>query len=163
MLLFRQGLLQRQQEPSRLFAPKPLQLGTGDLFRNDCRAERQKTRRTVLSGHPSGYFFSVSFFTRSDTRDREAASRQHHGDDQNGEYIHHFLVLPVSFTIPKGYPIAGRKAIKPRERLYEDFLNHYLVAGAIFVLVRTFFETHEAGLARLTKPLASLSGLVFGV
>ena len=42
-------------------------------------------------------------------------------------------------------------------------LNHYLVAGAIFVLVRTFFETHEAGLARLTKPLASLSGLVFGV
>lgn len=42
-------------------------------------------------------------------------------------------------------------------------LNHYLVAGAIFVLAKTFFEKHEAGLARLTRPLASLSGLVFGV
>lgn len=42
-------------------------------------------------------------------------------------------------------------------------LNHYLCAGAIFVLVKTFFEQHEAGLARLNKPLASLSALVFGV
>ena len=42
-------------------------------------------------------------------------------------------------------------------------MNHYLCAGAIFVLVKTFFEKHEAGLARLEKPLATLSGLVFGV
>lgn len=89
MLLLRQGLLQRQQEPSRLFAPKPLQLPPAPL----------------VGEQPRG----------------GSHAEQHHGDDQHGEYIHHFLVLPVSFAIPKGYPIAGRKAIKPRERLYEDF------------------------------------------
>ena len=42
-------------------------------------------------------------------------------------------------------------------------LNHYLLAAGLFVLFRTFFETHAARLERFSHPLAKASDLVFGV
>ncbi|MDE6107433.1 MAG: acyltransferase family protein [Oscillospiraceae bacterium] len=68
-----------------------------------------------------------------------------------------FLIGSVGNLVtasPEGIPVPFNMAYG---------MNHYLCAGAIFVLVKTFFEKHEAGLTRLDKPLAALSGLVFGV
>lgn len=42
-------------------------------------------------------------------------------------------------------------------------LNHYLLAAALFVLLRTLFETHTAQLAKLSRPLAKASDLTFGM
>lgn len=42
-------------------------------------------------------------------------------------------------------------------------LNHYLLAAALFVLLRTLFETHAAQLAKLSRPLAKASDLTFGM
>lgn len=42
-------------------------------------------------------------------------------------------------------------------------LNHYLLAAGLFVLFRTFFETHAAQLKRFSHLLARASNLVFGV
>lgn len=42
-------------------------------------------------------------------------------------------------------------------------LNHYLLAAALFVFFRTYFETHEAQLAKLSRPLAKASDLTFGM
>ena len=42
-------------------------------------------------------------------------------------------------------------------------LHHYFTTAAVFVLVRTFFEAHQAALAPLSGPLAWLSSRVFGV
>ena len=42
-------------------------------------------------------------------------------------------------------------------------LNHYLLAGSLFVFFKTWFERHAARLENFSHPLAQVSNLVFGV